>query len=38
VAARRAQFADAARTRAVEKFDLQPWIARHVEVFGQLVK
>jgi glycosyltransferase involved in cell wall biosynthesis len=27
----------AARERAVEKFDLQPWLRRHREVFASLV-
>jgi len=37
VAERRKQFAHAARQRAVEKFDLRPWLRRHREVFEQLL-
>lgn len=34
---RRAEFAAAARRRAVERFDLQPWLDRHRAVFTQLL-
>jgi glycosyltransferase involved in cell wall biosynthesis len=37
VAERRTEFAEAARQRAVEKFDLQPWLQRHREVFEELL-
>lgn len=37
VLARRDEFAAAARARAVERFDIAPWVARHAEVFEQLV-
>jgi len=37
VAADRSRFAEAARRRAVERFDLQPWLARHAAVFADLV-
>jgi len=37
VAEQRAQYAEAARQRAVEHFDLQPWLQRHREVFEELV-
>ncbi len=37
VAERRAEFAEAARQRAVEKFDLQPWLQRHYDVFEKLM-
>lgn len=37
VAERRAEFAEAARQRAVEKFDLQPWLRRHQDVFEKLI-
>jgi glycosyltransferase involved in cell wall biosynthesis len=33
----RRHFAEAARQRAVERFDVQPWLARHVEVFEALL-
>jgi glycosyltransferase involved in cell wall biosynthesis len=36
VAARLPELSDAARRRAVERFDLEPWIARHREVFEEL--
>ena len=38
VAARRHDFVDAARQRAVERFDLQPWLARHREIFERLCR
>ena len=38
VAERRAQYAEAARQRAVERFDLRPWLQRHREVFEELLK
>lgn len=38
VAERREEFAEAARQRAVEKFDLRPWLAKHREVFEKLLK
>jgi glycosyltransferase involved in cell wall biosynthesis len=31
------QYTEAARTRAVEKFDLRPWLQRHREIFEQLL-
>ena len=34
---RRQHYAEAARTRAVEKFDLRPWLQRHREIFEQLL-
>lgn len=34
---RRTEFAAAARRRAVEQFDLQPWLDRHRAVFQQLL-
>ncbi len=37
VAERRSQYAEAARQRAVEHFDLRPWLQRHREVFEELV-
>ncbi len=37
VAERRKEYAEAARERAVEHFDLKPWIKRHHEVFGELL-
>jgi len=37
VAERHHHYAEAARTRAVEKFDLQPWLQRHREVFAALL-
>ncbi|NJL53879.1 glycosyltransferase family 4 protein [bacterium] len=37
VAARHRHYAEAARTRAVEKFDLRPWLQRHCEVFTTLL-
>jgi glycosyltransferase involved in cell wall biosynthesis len=37
VAAHRADFAAAARRRAVERFDLRPWVQRHREVFEELL-
>lgn len=36
VAEQRSVYAEAARQRAVEKFDLQPWLQRHIEVIEQL--
>ena len=38
VAERRAQYAEAARQRAVEHFDLRPWLQRHREVFQELLR
>ena len=38
IATQRKAMGIAARTRAVERFDLQPWIQRHREVFEQLLK
>lgn len=35
---RRTEFAEAARQRAVEHFDLQPWLQRHQEVFERLLE
>jgi glycosyltransferase involved in cell wall biosynthesis len=37
VAERRAALADAARQRAVDRFDLAPWLARHGEIFEQVL-
>ncbi len=37
VAARRQEFARAARQTAVERFDIRPWIQRHREVFWGLI-
>jgi glycosyltransferase involved in cell wall biosynthesis len=34
---RRAEYAAAARRRAVERFALEPWLDRHAELFTQLV-
>ena len=30
-------YRDRARARAVERFDLEPWIERHRELFAELV-
>ena len=30
------EFAGAARQRAVERFDVRPWVARHRQVFAEL--
>jgi len=38
VAERRAEFSTAARQRAVEKFDVNPWLQRHREVFEGLLR
>ncbi len=38
VAERRTVFAEAARQRAVEQFDLRPWLQRHQDVFEELLK
>lgn len=38
VAADRSRFSAAARQRAVERFDLEPWLARHQAVFADLVR
>jgi glycosyltransferase involved in cell wall biosynthesis len=38
IAERRKEFAEAARQRAVEQFDLHPWLNRHREIFEQLLK
>jgi glycosyltransferase involved in cell wall biosynthesis len=37
VLAERARYAEAARTRAVERFALEPWLDRHAELFETLV-
>jgi len=37
VAARRSEFSVGARRRAVEQFDLQPWLRRHGEIFNGLI-
>lgn len=37
VAESRSRFAEAARQRAVERFDLRPWIERHRQVFSELL-
>jgi len=34
----RNRYAQAARRRAVERFDLQPWLARHREVFAMVLR
>jgi glycosyltransferase involved in cell wall biosynthesis len=36
VASNRAAYAEAARQRAVDRFDLQPWIRRHASIFEQV--
>jgi glycosyltransferase involved in cell wall biosynthesis len=36
VAERRGELAEAARQRAVERFDLAPWLARHGEIFERV--
>lgn len=36
VAARRAELSEAARRRAVERFDLRPWIERHRAIFAEV--
>jgi glycosyltransferase involved in cell wall biosynthesis len=33
----RARYAEAARRRAVERFSLEPWLGRHVQLFEQLI-
>ena len=38
IAERRDDFGDAARRRAVERFDLAPWIARHGALFDALLE
>ena len=38
VLADRGVYAAAARARAVERFTLAPWVGRHAELFGQLVR
>ncbi|MDG1833522.1 MAG: glycosyltransferase family 4 protein, partial [Verrucomicrobiota bacterium] len=38
IAGRRKAMSQAARARAVDRFDIQPWIQRHCEVFEQLLK
>jgi hypothetical protein len=37
IAERRPEFAEAARQRAVERFDLRPWLQRHQEIFEGLL-
>ena len=37
VLAARSAYAEAARRRAVERFALEPWLARHAEIFDALV-
>lgn len=37
IAEHRTKFAEAARQRAVQKFDLQPWLQRHREIFEELL-
>lgn len=32
------RYAEAARRRAVERFDLQPWVKRHEQVFSELLE
>ncbi|MDP3598126.1 MAG: glycosyltransferase, partial [Nitrospirota bacterium] len=34
----RDRYAQAARRRAMERFDLQPWLARHREVFATVLR
>lgn len=38
VARDRDRYAQAARRRAMERFDLQPWLARHREVFEAVIR
>ncbi|MEW5984343.1 MAG: glycosyltransferase family 4 protein [Acidobacteriota bacterium] len=38
VAERHQEYGAAARQRAVDRFDLGPWLRRHTEVFGRLVE
>ncbi len=38
VAERRKEFAEAARQRAVEQFEIHPWLTRHREVFEELME
>jgi glycosyltransferase involved in cell wall biosynthesis len=38
VADRLPAYREAARQRAVDRFDLRPWIERHVQVFEELVE
>jgi glycosyltransferase involved in cell wall biosynthesis len=38
VAEQRLQYAEAARQRAVKRFDLQSWLQRHQEVFEKLLQ
>jgi glycosyltransferase involved in cell wall biosynthesis len=38
IAGRREQFAEAARRRAVERFDVRRWIARHETVFASICR
>lgn len=35
---RRREFAEAARQRAVDRFDLQPWLRRHQEIFQAVLR
>jgi glycosyltransferase involved in cell wall biosynthesis len=35
---RRAEYAEAARRRAVERFDIRPWLDRHRQIFEELVR
>jgi len=37
VLADRATYAEGARRRAVERFDVHPWLDRHEELFNQLL-
>jgi glycosyltransferase involved in cell wall biosynthesis len=37
VLADRTRYAEAARRRAVERFDVRPWLDRHEELFNQLL-
>jgi glycosyltransferase involved in cell wall biosynthesis len=34
----RKQYADAARKRAVDRFALEPWLERHAQLFGELLR
>jgi glycosyltransferase involved in cell wall biosynthesis len=38
VAQNRARYAQAARRRAVERFDLEPWLVRHREIFAAVLQ
>jgi hypothetical protein len=38
VLADRERYAEAARSRAVERFALEPWLERHARVFDELLR